>query len=104
MNFEQEYQLEQFRKIQNQYFDKNDNCYTGVNLSPSMMEMMLSLINVLSERQAPTETKKQAGVLADVSNQKELLIAFGRKVASDMIRSDKIMNVEDSYEEFKSNL
>ena len=39
-----------------------------------------------------------------VSKQRELLIAFGKKVSSDMLRSDKIMNVEDSFDEFKSNL
>jgi hypothetical protein len=42
--------------------------------------------------------------IPNVTQQRELLIAFGRKVASDILRSDKIMNVEDSYEEFKSNL
>ncbi len=40
----------------------------------------------------------------DVSNQGGLLIAFGMKVASDILTSDKNMNVEDSYEDFKSNL
>lgn len=39
-----------------------------------------------------------------VSKRSELLIAFGKKVASDMLRSDKIMKVEDSFDEFKSNL
>jgi hypothetical protein len=53
MNFEQEYQLEQFRELQSQYFDEDGNCYTGVNLSPFIMESMLKLINVLSERQTP---------------------------------------------------
>ena len=50
MNFEQTYQLEQFREVQDQYFDKNDKCYTGVNLSPVIMECMLNLINILSKQ------------------------------------------------------
>ena len=57
---------------------------------------------VLSERKESTDSK--ALNIPDVSKQRELLIAFGKKVASDMLRSDKIMSIEDSFKEFKSNL
>jgi len=40
----------------------------------------------------------------DVSNQRELLIAFGKKAVKDSFKSDKPRTVEDSYEEFESNL
>ena len=45
--FETEYQLEEFRKIQSEYFDEDDKCYTGIRLSENIMERMLKLINQL---------------------------------------------------------
>ena len=80
MNFEQEYQLKEFRKIQNQYFDKDGNCYTGIGIGTDIMERMLKLINVLSERKESTEYSDEpdskALHIADVSN---LLIMFLKK-------------------------
>jgi hypothetical protein len=48
MEFETEYLLKEFREIQDQYFDENNKCYTGVNLSANIMEKMLELIDNLS--------------------------------------------------------
>ena len=50
MEFELQYELDNFKEIQDQYFDKDNKCYTGVNLSTDIMEKMLSLIDNLSER------------------------------------------------------
>jgi hypothetical protein len=59
-NFETEYALQQFREVQSEYFDEDGNCYTGVNLSPSMMESMLKLINMLEKaNQSQSEELEQ---------------------------------------------
>lgn len=50
MEFELQYELDEFKLIQDQYFDEDNKCYTGVNLSTDIMEKMLSLIDNLSER------------------------------------------------------
>ena len=50
MEFELQYELDQFKEVQDQYFDEDNKCYTGVNLSTDIMEKMLSLIDNLSER------------------------------------------------------
>ena len=50
MNFEQEYQLEQFREVQDQYFDEDGKCYNRHILSTDIAEKMLNLIDKLSER------------------------------------------------------
>jgi len=50
MEFELQYELDEFKLIQDQYFDKDNKCYTGVNLSTDIMEKMLNLIDNLSER------------------------------------------------------
>ena len=50
MEFELEYKLNEFREMQDQYFDKNNKCYTGINLSANIMEIMLKLIDELSKR------------------------------------------------------
>ena len=47
LSFETEYHLEEFRRIQSEYFDENGKCYTGIHLSTNIMEQMLSLINQL---------------------------------------------------------
>jgi len=56
MNFEQEYQLQEFKEIQDEYFDKTGACYTGNTIGTNIMERMLKLIDVLSERSKNTET------------------------------------------------
>ena len=50
MEFELKYELDNFKEVQDQYFDEDNKCYTGVNLSTDIMEKMLSLIDNLSER------------------------------------------------------
>jgi hypothetical protein len=50
MEFELQYELDQFKDVQEQYFDEDNKCYTGINLSADIMEKMLSLIDNLSER------------------------------------------------------
>ena len=50
MEFELQYELDEFKLIQDQYFNEDNKCYTGVNLSTDIMEKMLSLIDNLSER------------------------------------------------------
>ncbi len=57
MTFEQEYKLEQFREIQNQYFDEEGKCYQGIYISTAIMEQMLDLINELSESTLKTSSK-----------------------------------------------
>ena len=47
MNFNTEYALQEVREVQAQYFDKKNQCYTGVNLSATMMEKMIALIDML---------------------------------------------------------
>ena len=47
LSFETEYRLEEFRKIQSEYFDENGECYSGIRLSKNIMEQMLTLINQL---------------------------------------------------------
>lgn len=47
LSFETEYHLEEFRRIQSEYFDENGKCYSGIRLSENIMEQMLSLINQL---------------------------------------------------------
>jgi hypothetical protein len=49
MDFETEYQLQEFREIQNQYFDEEGKNYpAGIN-STYIMEQMLKLINQLEK-------------------------------------------------------
>ena len=43
LSFETEYQLEEFRKIQPEYFNENG----GIRLNKNIMEQMLTLINQL---------------------------------------------------------
>jgi len=47
MDFETEYQLEEFREIQKQYFDEEGKLYGGLRCAQlsSIMERMLKLIN-----------------------------------------------------------
>jgi hypothetical protein len=52
--FETEYQLQEFREIEPQYFDANGKGYTGTIFSLDMAERMLKLINQLE-----TELKNQ---------------------------------------------
>ena len=47
ISFETEYRLEEFRKIQSEYFDENGECYSDIRLSKNIMEQMLTLINQL---------------------------------------------------------
>lgn len=49
ISFETEYHLEEFRKIQSEYFDENGKCYIGIHLSGNIMEQMLTLINQLEK-------------------------------------------------------
>ena len=51
MEFELQYELDEFKEIQDQYFDEDGKCYTGINISTDIMEKMLSLIDNLSERE-----------------------------------------------------
>ena len=48
MNFEQEYQLKEFRKVEPELFDENGKHYSGTSLSDREAEKMLKLINVLN--------------------------------------------------------
>lgn len=50
MEFELQYELDEFKEIQEQYFDEDGKCYTGINISTDIMEKMLKLIDNLSER------------------------------------------------------
>lgn len=45
MTFETEYQLQEFREVQEQYFDEDGVTYTSIH--QSIMEQMLKLINQL---------------------------------------------------------
>jgi len=49
MNFDTEYALEQFREIQDQYFDKDGKLWGGLHCAnmSSIMQEMLGLINRL---------------------------------------------------------
>lgn len=47
MNFETEYQLQEFREIQGQYFDELGKAYTGTIFNLDTAERMLKLINQL---------------------------------------------------------
>lgn len=55
VDFETEYQLQEFREIQGQHFDKYNTHYTGVTVSRHTAEQMLKLIN-----QMEIEIKKHA--------------------------------------------
>lgn len=50
MEFELQYELDEFREIQDQYFDEDGKCYNRHILSTDIAEKMLNLINNLSER------------------------------------------------------
>ena len=50
MEFELKYKLDEFKDIQEQYFDEDGNCYSRHILSTYIMEKMLRLIDSLSER------------------------------------------------------
>ena len=50
MEFELQYELDEFREIQDQYFDEDGKCYSRHILSIEIAEKMLNLINNLSER------------------------------------------------------
>lgn len=50
MEFELQYELNEFREIQDQYFDEDNKCYSKFILSTDIAEKMLSLIDKLSER------------------------------------------------------
>jgi|TARA_Y100000310_G_C20704425_1_gene834168 hypothetical protein len=50
MEFELQYELQEFREIQDQYFDEDGKCYNRHILSTDIAEKMLNLINNLSER------------------------------------------------------
>lgn len=50
MEFELQYELDQFREIQDQYFDEDNKCYNKFILSTDIAEKMLNLIDKLSER------------------------------------------------------
>ena len=55
MEFELEYQLNEFREIQEQYFDEKGKCYSRHILSVDIAEKMLNLINGLSEHVSKLE-------------------------------------------------
>jgi hypothetical protein len=46
MDFETEYQLQEFREVQNEYFDKNGKIYRQI-IPHQLCERMLLLINQL---------------------------------------------------------
>ena len=61
MNFDTEYALEQFREIQDQYFDKDGKLWGGLhcaNLS-GIMTQMLALINRLEIEMIKVELDKK---------------------------------------------
>ncbi len=47
IEFETEYQLEEWRKIESQHFDSDNKAYTGQSMSLVTQEQMLKLINQL---------------------------------------------------------
>lgn len=47
MTFETEYQLQEFRELQSNYFDEDGKAYTGTIFNLEMCERMLKLINQL---------------------------------------------------------
>lgn len=47
MDFETEYQLQEFRELQPSYFDGEDKTYTGTIFDLNMAERVLKLINQL---------------------------------------------------------
>jgi hypothetical protein len=50
MEFELQYELDEFKLIQDQYFDEDGKCYSRHILSTDIAEKMLNLIDNLSER------------------------------------------------------
>ena len=50
MEFEIQYELDEFKLIQDQYFDEDGKCYNRHILSTDIAEKMLNLIDKLSER------------------------------------------------------
>ena len=50
MEFELQYELDEFKLIQDQYFDEDGKCYNRHILSTDIAEKMLNLIDKLSER------------------------------------------------------
>jgi len=47
MEFETEWQLQEWRKIESQHFDSDGKAYAGQNMSLSTQEQMFKLINQL---------------------------------------------------------
>lgn len=60
MTFDTEYELQQFRDVQSEYFDEEDKVYPNVN-SQHACNRMLKLINSLESE------LKNNGVLADIT-------------------------------------
>ena len=76
MEFDIEWNLQEFRNEQHELFDENGKRYTGVSLSNDTAEAMLKLINDLECALGKCSKENAALPIFDVSQRSELLLAF----------------------------
>ena len=95
MEFELEYQLKDFREIQDQYFDEDNKCYNRHILSTDIAEKMLNLIDKLSERVNELEPviKQQIKKSLTIHD----VVVCSREDCTDLIYSDSIYCLDHAY-------
>ena len=73
--FETEYQLEEWRKIESEYFDSDGNAFGNQNIADSTKEQMLKLINQLDSELMVFEQDKNAKEIPVITDE-QILIYF----------------------------
>lgn len=103
MEFDLEYKLQEFRKEQHEIFDEDGKRYGATPISNNTGERMLQLIDELECALAKAETELRQLTIPDVSNRRELLIAYEESTRMRLF-DDVGEDVEEYVDAYLSNL